>query len=226
MCRFCFVRIVLKWVDYLGDQTWFYNVNWFVSDDLPPHLYGLTFYGENIQDEWYIVEIVNHLTKIYPHVIGRIFDADGEFLLIEAADVLPRWANPDTCAQRVTQMNLINCLVFKFVPEKILFVANSDLAFFRLGVHTQWPYNHSTKRIRWNWNRNRCRASDLRWPKANPRRCESVWVGCDNEMHWRAFCWHQQEYTIASGMCLFTDLRGIITQTKSTTDIVCGACIL
>ncbi|XP_055316971.1 protein ecdysoneless [Sitodiplosis mosellana] len=76
-----------------------------IQDDLPPHLYGLTFYGENIQDEWYIVEIINHLTKIYPHVIGRIFDADGEFLLIEAADVLPGWANPDTCAQRVFMHN-------------------------------------------------------------------------------------------------------------------------
>lgn len=73
----------------------------FRLDDLPPHLYGLTFYGENIQDEWYIVEIVSHLTKIYPHVIGRVCDSDGEFLLIEAAEVLPKWANPDTCGQRV-----------------------------------------------------------------------------------------------------------------------------
>lgn len=70
-------------------------------DDLPPHLYGLTFYGENIQDEWYIVEIISHLTKIYPHLIGRLCDSDGEFLLIEAAEVLPNWANPDTCGQKV-----------------------------------------------------------------------------------------------------------------------------
>lgn len=73
----------------------------FSLDDLPPHLYGLTFYGENIQDEWYIVEIICHLTKIYPNVIGRLCDSDGEFLLIEAAEVLPKWANPDTCGQRV-----------------------------------------------------------------------------------------------------------------------------
>lgn len=82
---------------------------------MPPHLYGLTFYGENIQDEWFIVEIINHLTKIFPHVIGRTFDADGEFILIEAAEVLPRWANPDTCAQRVRfnnfHMFLLNSLL-------------------------------------------------------------------------------------------------------------------
>lgn len=84
-----------------------------ISDDLPPHLYGLTFYGENIQDEWFIVEIINHLTEMYPHVIGRTFDADGEFILIEAAEVLPRWANPDTCAQRVRFIYLLLFFVLK-----------------------------------------------------------------------------------------------------------------
>lgn len=74
-----------------------------LADDLPPHLYGLTFYGENIQDEWFIVEIISYLTRIYAHVVGRVFDADGEFVLIEAAEVLPKWANPDTCAQRVSR---------------------------------------------------------------------------------------------------------------------------
>lgn len=86
---------------------------------MPPHLYGLTFYGENIQDEWFIVEIINHLTKVFPHVIGRTFDADGEFILIEAAEVLPRWANPDTCAQRVRFNNVHICfllIVFEFIP--------------------------------------------------------------------------------------------------------------
>lgn len=70
---------------------------------MPPHLYGLTFYGENIQDEWFIVEIIQYLTKMYAHTVGRVFDADGEFVLIEAAEVLPKWANPDTCAQRVSR---------------------------------------------------------------------------------------------------------------------------
>lgn len=69
--------------------------------ELPPHLHGLTFIGENIQDEWFIVEILFRLTERYPHLIARILDADGEFMLIEAADVLPKWANPDTCVQRV-----------------------------------------------------------------------------------------------------------------------------
>jgi hypothetical protein len=33
--------------------------------------------------------------------ICRVTDSDGEFLLIEAADYLPDWANPETCEQRV-----------------------------------------------------------------------------------------------------------------------------
>lgn len=31
-----------------------------------------------------------------------VIDSDGEFLLIEAAECLPNWANPDNCDQRVT----------------------------------------------------------------------------------------------------------------------------
>lgn len=30
-----------------------------------------------------------------------VIDSDGEFLLIEAAECLPNWANPDNCDQRV-----------------------------------------------------------------------------------------------------------------------------
>lgn len=34
-------------------------------------------------------------------MIIRVCDADGEFMMIEAADYLPNWANPETCEQRV-----------------------------------------------------------------------------------------------------------------------------
>lgn len=83
----------------------------FILEDLPPHLYGLTFYGENIQDEWFIVQIIFHLTNIYQHLIARIIDSDGEFMLIEAAEVLPKWANPETCSQKV--MNFM-VLLYQF----------------------------------------------------------------------------------------------------------------
>ncbi|XP_060535573.1 protein ecdysoneless [Cylas formicarius] len=71
------------------------------NDILPPHLYGVSHYGDNIEDEWFMVFILRELTREVTGTIGRIYDSDGEFLLIEAADFLPNWANPDTCENRV-----------------------------------------------------------------------------------------------------------------------------
>ena len=44
---------------------------------------------------------------------NRIVDSDGEFLLVEAADSLPRWANPETCINRVS-----HCLPNNFIVSK------------------------------------------------------------------------------------------------------------
>lgn len=73
----------------------------YFSASLPPHFYGITHYGENIQDEWFIVYLMNEITKEIPSLICKIVDSDGEFLLIEAAEHLPSWANPETCENRV-----------------------------------------------------------------------------------------------------------------------------
>ncbi|KAJ8924921.1 hypothetical protein NQ315_001078 [Exocentrus adspersus] len=72
-----------------------------VKENLPPHLYGVSHYGDNIEDEWFIVYILQQLTKEINGLIARVHDADGEFILIEAADALPRWASPETCENRV-----------------------------------------------------------------------------------------------------------------------------
>uniref|UniRef100_A0A1B6D498 Uncharacterized protein n=1 Tax=Clastoptera arizonana TaxID=38151 RepID=A0A1B6D498_9HEMI len=71
------------------------------EESLPPHLYGITHYGDNIEDEWFIVYLLIQVTKEVPELVVRVIDADGEFLLIEAADFLPRWANPEICSKRV-----------------------------------------------------------------------------------------------------------------------------
>lgn len=68
---------------------------------LPPHLYGVTHYGDNIADEWFIVYCLMKFSALNNDCIIRIIDNDGEFLLIELADLLPKWANPETCQQRV-----------------------------------------------------------------------------------------------------------------------------
>ncbi|CAH1398496.1 unnamed protein product [Nezara viridula] len=71
------------------------------EETLPPHLYGVTHYGENIEDEWFIVHLLVELTKNISGLIARVIDVDGEFLLIEGADHLPSWASPEICDKRV-----------------------------------------------------------------------------------------------------------------------------
>jgi hypothetical protein len=72
------------------------------TEQLPAHLYGITYFGDNIQDEWFVVSLLFHLTREFAGLIVRACDSDGEFLLIEAAEHLPQWANPETCEQRVS----------------------------------------------------------------------------------------------------------------------------
>ncbi|KAI2602977.1 SGT1-domain-containing protein [Hypoxylon fragiforme] len=59
------------------------------------YLRGVTDYGDSIEDEWLIVYILRELTRSFPSLWLRIFDGDGEFLLIEAANVLPKWLSPE-----------------------------------------------------------------------------------------------------------------------------------
>ncbi|KAF7465981.1 protein ecdysoneless homolog isoform X2 [Marmota monax] len=68
---------------------------------VPAHLYGVTKFGDNIEDEWFIVYVIREITKEFPELIARIEDNDGQFLLIEAADFLPKWLDPDNSVNRV-----------------------------------------------------------------------------------------------------------------------------
>ncbi|CAN9499659.1 unnamed protein product [Ophioblennius macclurei] len=69
--------------------------------DFPAHIGGSTQFGDNVEDEWFIVYLLQQITKAFPEVAARVEDNDGEFLLIEAADYLPKWLNPDTSENRV-----------------------------------------------------------------------------------------------------------------------------
>ena len=66
-----------------------------------PFIEGITNYGDNVDDEWFIVFLLRHLTKIDPDLVVQIEDTDGDFLLIEAAEYLPKWLSPDTSKNRV-----------------------------------------------------------------------------------------------------------------------------
>ncbi|XP_012719492.2 protein ecdysoneless homolog [Fundulus heteroclitus] len=69
--------------------------------DVPAHVGGSTHFGDNIEDEWFIVYLLQQATESFPELAARVEDSDGDFLLIEAADYLPKWLNPETSENRV-----------------------------------------------------------------------------------------------------------------------------
>ncbi|ESW30359.1 hypothetical protein PHAVU_002G146800 [Phaseolus vulgaris] len=66
-----------------------------------PHLHGRLRYGDNLDDEWFAVFLLFHISLRFPSLSIRLWDSDGDFLLIEAAFHLPRWLNPDTSHHRL-----------------------------------------------------------------------------------------------------------------------------
>lgn len=70
-------------------------------DVVPLHLHGRCSFGDSIADEWLVVFILRQLSTQFPAAWVRVWDKDGEFLLIEAANVLPRWINPEVAEHRV-----------------------------------------------------------------------------------------------------------------------------
>lgn len=65
-------------------------------------LKGRTDHGDSVEDEWLIVYLLRELSREFPETWTQIVDTDGEFLLIEAANVLPHWLNPEIADNRVS----------------------------------------------------------------------------------------------------------------------------
>ena len=53
----------------------------------------------DLDDEWLLVSLLADLTRI-ERVACRVTDSDGEFLLVDAADHLPDWLEPDSAVGR------------------------------------------------------------------------------------------------------------------------------
>ncbi|KAI1797621.1 SGT1 protein-domain-containing protein [Ganoderma leucocontextum] len=63
-------------------------------------LEGLMRVGDCIDDEWCTIWLLRELSSKWDLVIS-VFDSDGEFLLIEAAEELPSWVTPTNAENRV-----------------------------------------------------------------------------------------------------------------------------
>jgi hypothetical protein len=72
-----------------------------VREDGQWMLKGSTNYGDSIADEWLIVYFLRELSKEFRDAWIRVYDTDGEFLLIESANALPKWLNPEVAENRV-----------------------------------------------------------------------------------------------------------------------------
>ncbi|CAI9272088.1 unnamed protein product [Lactuca saligna] len=66
-----------------------------------PHLHGKLRYGDNLEDEWFIVFLLFQASQKFPNLSIHVWDTDGEFLLIESAFHLPKWVNPETTTNRI-----------------------------------------------------------------------------------------------------------------------------
>jgi hypothetical protein len=84
---------------------------------VPPHLRGRTNFGDSIADEWLIVYLLLTLSKQFQDAWIRVYDTDGEFLLIEAAEALPKWLNPEIAEHRVW-INRGDLKVVKITPDE------------------------------------------------------------------------------------------------------------
>ena len=66
------------------------------GNDSRRRLGGGVSYGDCVDDCWYVAHIAREITLRHVSIVlaARVWDEDGEFLLIETAETLPRWVTP------------------------------------------------------------------------------------------------------------------------------------
>ena len=65
------------------------------------HYCGVVKFSDSIEDEWFVTFIALKLSEAFLNLSICITDTDGQFLLIEAADFIPDWIDPENCENRL-----------------------------------------------------------------------------------------------------------------------------
>ena len=73
-------------------------------------LQGRTNFGDSVEDEWLIVYLLRQLSIQHPDIWITAIDTDGQFLLIEAANALPKWLNPEIADNRARPCHCVHHL--------------------------------------------------------------------------------------------------------------------
>lgn len=71
------------------------------QDPSYPFLFGITRFGDCVNDEWFIVYLLKTISIQLPEAVISMVDNDGDVLLIEAALELPNWLDPSNSQNRV-----------------------------------------------------------------------------------------------------------------------------
>ncbi|TMW55727.1 hypothetical protein Poli38472_010609 [Pythium oligandrum] len=103
-------------------------------------LVGETAVGDAIQDEWVVTWLLVRLTKQFEHddLVVQVTDTDGEFLLIECADVLPDWVSPENSTDRVfVRRGQVHLVPLTTVPDGSGFSYDALRQPMRKGSKTQ-----------------------------------------------------------------------------------------
>lgn len=66
---------------------------------------GKIYFGDCLDDEWFTAYLLLLCSGKFPQLAFKIWDNDGQFLLIEAAEHIPKWLEPDTADNRVFIVN-------------------------------------------------------------------------------------------------------------------------
>jgi SGT1 protein len=100
------VRLLAMACDLVADHIWHrsgFNLSVRQPATGEPYLYGRTDYGEHVDDEWLIVYLLMQATSSFSaeSLSICVTDGDGEFMLIQAALVIPPSLSPANSQHRV-----------------------------------------------------------------------------------------------------------------------------
>ena len=99
------------------------------NQKLPPHLMGITYFGDNLEDEWFIVYILKKMSEENEDISITVEDNDGQFLLIETAMYIPRWMEPNNTKNKVfIRRGKIHIIPLPSNPSQMIYLPpNPDL---------------------------------------------------------------------------------------------------
>jgi len=85
-------------------EKYMWHHDHFVLDvnDSESFIGGKVTIGDSVEDEWFLISLLFKISDNIDNIVIQVGDQDGEVLLIEAADHLPKWAqDPETAENRV-----------------------------------------------------------------------------------------------------------------------------